>query len=275
MLATNVINLSIPSIRSNPSKWFDSYDADRDEILSSYDMITGLKETLGAESLADKKVIGEVVESIWGEYDDDCSGSIEKLDFLKGGMAKTLIRMEQEWNMSSNNRSTSYLLHALRKKPRRHTYLPPPKFSEDPCAWFEHFDIDKSGTLSQREAIHGVYTTLNAVTSKQRADIRKHVLSWDWGAFDEIGINKFVKSGIADNLRDFIEECLSTATENPLSKENANNVKIKVFVPDNSIPGDLITVCSPKSKEMVLVMIPDKALWGGGNGEKPFFYAQF
>merc|ERR1719232_2250447 len=107
--------------------------------------------------------------------------------------------------MSVNNRNKEYLLHALRKKPRRHTTLPPPKMSDDshdPYAWFQHFDIDRSGTLSQREAIHGLYVTLNALTSKQRADIRKYILSWDaWEAHDETRLETRVLQARVPNVR--------------------------------------------------------------------------
>ena len=82
------------------------------------------------------------------------------------GMAIVLIKLEIEWNKSVDNRTTRHFMALQSQETRCYTYVQPPKFSDSPKAWFKHFDINNSECLSQKEAIHGLYVTLNANTSE-------------------------------------------------------------------------------------------------------------
>jgi len=271
-----------PPKLSYKERWFDHYDIDCDGYLAQDEVIQGLIETLKVKSDKEKSVVHHTIERAWPYYDDDCSGQIDKWEFrVKGGMHDYLLMFEQEWKDRPNDRTSYHFLNLYVKGSRRHSYIEPPGL-EEPEKWFHHFDFDHTGKLTEKEAINGLYATLNATTQEERLLIRKIVTSvwedYDEDADDVITLNDFVKEdGLAEMFLGYEEYWKENVKNTETDKDSSGDVvvKIKVLIPNNKKPGDALLVSSPKTQEMVMLVIPDKIIWGGGETEPYFFTVKF
>jgi len=263
---------------SNGKRWFDHYDISRDKLLSKEEVINALFELLKAKSSKEQDAIRHTIEKAWVVFDDDGSGQIDRWEFLgKGGLNDYLILLEKEWKERPNDRNTYNFLNLYAKGGRRHNYLPPPSLATDSEKWFYHFDFDYSGSLSQKEVIHSLIVTLNANTSEHRRTVRELIVG-AWDKYDKDDDNLISKEeflandGLVHMFINLEKEWKLNQSPEAEEKSNADKVVIKAFVPAKLKSGDIMKVSSPKTQEMVLLMIPDKILWSGG-GEEPYYFS--
>jgi len=271
-----------PPPLSKERRWFDHYDTNSDGLLTEEEVTMGLFQTFKLKSDKEKDVIRDTIERAWPTFDDDYSGNIDKWEFcVKGGLHDYLILLEQEWNERPQDRTSYHFLNLYVNGTRRHSYVPPPQLANSE-AWFMHFDFDHSGKLSEKETINGLYATLNANTSQQRQSIRKIVTSaWnDYGDDNDehISLHDFSKEeGLAEmfeGYQEYWKSSIKTIEEETCMKEHVVT-KIKVQIPKGKEPGDVLKVSSPKTQEMVVLLIPDKIVWGGGTDEPYYFTVKF
>ena len=266
----------IPDLSKDPKKWFELYDSDKSQTLSRDELVIAMFDLLDPIREKEKNFIREIMGGMYSVFDEDDSQSIDKWEFLrKDGMADCLIILEKNWKdpeFREKLNNNQYLSMKL-KETRRHASTPPPAVSSNPLLWFDHFDVNNSKELSQKEAICGMYITLNAVESEERKKIRECIVTeWiDRNLDRNVSKYDFVESGLADSLVN-----LEMKWNKSNTKTSFGDVKIKVFIPENYKPGDIITISSPVStSESLLVMVPEKYVWGGGKGESFFFFVKF
>jgi len=271
------MSLGRPPKLSSGREWFSHYDTSNDKLLSQEEVMLGIIESFKVKSNYEKDAIRDTVERAWPVFDDDYSGQIDQWEFLvKGGLHDYLILLDDEWKSRPKDRSSKHFLNLYFKAARRHTIIPPPSLS-DPALWFKHFDFDHAGILTEKEAMNGLYATLNATTPKQRMSVRRFITGI-WDDEDEVmRIEGFMKDGgfaskFQEFERDWKEEFYLGEIE---AEEDTTTIKIKVQIPSDKKPGDVLQVASPKTQELLLLLIPEKLLWGGGEGEPYFFHVIF
>jgi len=271
-----------PPPLSDTKRWFEHYDFSDDGYLSQEEVTQGLFETLKAKGEKEKECIRDSIERSWPVFDDDYSGKIDKWEFLvKGGLHDYLILFEQEWKERPSDRSSCNFLSLHVKGSLRHSYVMPPPISQ-PRRWFDHFDIDRSGYLTAKETINGLYSTFNATSSERRKAIRKIVTS-SWDDYDLnddglISLDEFIRdgglAGCFQGYETYWKEDLESIVED--NDEDSNEVvKVQVQIPKDKTTGDVLQVSSPKTQDMLVVLIPEKVKWGGGENEPYFFTLKF
>jgi len=91
------------SIRNNPREWFEHFDVDNSGSLSQEEIIRGLYSTFNIKTAQEQQIIRDSIFNTWCVFDVDNSGTIDKREFLmSGGMAESLIAMEQQRNNSGH-----------------------------------------------------------------------------------------------------------------------------------------------------------------------------
>jgi len=89
------------SIQNNPQQWFEHFDVDHSGSLSQEEIIRGLYSTFHIKTAQEQQIIRDSIFNTWCVFDVDNSGTIDKREFLmSGGMAESLIAMEQQRNNS-------------------------------------------------------------------------------------------------------------------------------------------------------------------------------
>lgn len=269
-VAELVLTGPLPDLSSRTREWYEQVDTGKKGMVSQEQMIRGLHLTLKPNSEEETAAIKGNVRHFWHVFDVDHNGLIDKWEFLtKGGMGDALKQMETEWNQCIGPRTSSKISKVFTKATRRHSYEPPPSLRDSPEAWFDHFDIDDSHFLSQKEVIHGLYITCNALTSEKRQIIREHVVS-NWDKYDQdnngvIDKVEFLKlDGFYRRIRRLLK--LWPQTDNCVTNNNEGHlpfdaVEVTVCIPKGKGPGDIIKMSSPKTQEFILVMVPEKKKW--------------
>jgi len=265
---------TLPDLSTRAREWFEKVDIEKQGMLSQDQIIRGLHLTLKPNGSEEESTIRENVKHYWHIFDVDHNGLIDKWEFLiKGGMSDALIQMEKEWKQCSTTgktRTRETISKLFSKATRRHSYEPPPSLQDSPEAWFDHFDIDGSHYLTQKEVIHGLYVTLNALTSEKRQVIREHVITnWDKYDKDNNGVIdkvEFLKTqGLSRCITRLLrlwpqsDSCFMDKGDGKSSSSDA--VEVTVCIPKGKSAGDIIKMSSPRTQEFILIMIPDKKKW--------------
>jgi len=258
-----------PSLMKEPEKWFRYYDVDKSDELSRQEVYKGLCQILQPKNSAEKKVIHECIADIWFNYDHDKSNYVDLLEFVQHeGMASGLAKMCMVWKEKGPDGLTDYSTPLYKREIHRHQLTPPPDFRSHPEDWFLHFDIDKSGYLTQKEVLNGLTVSCNAANAEQQHTIREKILSvWKKHDADGNGVYEMKEFlSMAEDLKDL-----------PMHPRTApeNVVTITVYVPSGKKANDIIGVASPKTNEVVLLMIPDKSVWATSESGVPCFYVDF
>jgi len=206
-------------------------------------------------------------------------GEIERSEFLcEGGLQDYLLLLQKEWAERPGDRSTYNFLNISVKGGYRHNYLPPPPLAEDPEKWFNHVDYDRSKELSQKELVDGLITSLNANTSEKRSKIRELIVGvWDKYDSNNDGVickKEFLAEDGLANMLIKLEEGWKLSNISS-SDEESQTVKIRVNIPRGMKAGDIMQVSSPKTQEIVVVQIPDKIVWNGGDKEPYYILVSF
>jgi len=257
---------SLPDLSTMSMEWYEQVDIEKHGMLSQDQIIRGLHLTLKPSCSEEEATIRENVKHYWQIFDVDHNGLIDKWEFLtKGGMADALIQMEKEWKQCSTTgktRTCETISKVFSKATRRHSYEPPPYLKDNPEAWFDHFDIDRSHYLSQKEVIHGLYVTLNASTSEKRQVIREHVITnWDKYDMDNNGVIDKVEFLKTNGLSRCITRLLRLWPQSDSCLMDKGAVEVTVCIPKGKGSGDIIKMSSPRTQEFILIMIPVKKKW--------------
>jgi len=274
--ATNYrMSVGKPPTLSHGREWFSHYDTTRNKALSQEEVVSGIIETFKIKSGTEKAVVRDTVEHAWPIFDDDYSGEIDLWEFLvKGGFHDFLILLETEWKERPKDRTTYHFLNLYFKSARRHTYAPPPPLSS-PEHWFKHFDFDYTGILTEKEAIHGLYATLNAVESKQRQAVRQFITqSWE-DEQETMTLEEFLKhDGMANKFQEFEKDYKEefSVNETKIEEKLQGTIKIRVHIAKGQNSGDVIKVCSPKTNEIAILLVPDKIVWGKDDANDPYYF---
>jgi len=261
-ISVHPLSGSLPDLSTRAREWYEKVDTDKHGMVSQDQIIRGLHLTLKPNCSEEESVIRETVKHFWHVFDVDHNGLIDKWEFLsKGGMADALIQMEKEWKSCTSKRTHETISKVFSKGTRRHSYEPPPSLKDNPEDWFDHFDIDNSHFLSQKEVIHGLYVTLNAATSEKRQIIREHVVTnWEKYDKDNNGLIDKIEFLKTEGFHRCIKRLLRLWPQSDNLSENTG-VEVKVCIPKGKGSGDIIKMSSPRTQEFILVMIPEKSKW--------------
>jgi Ca2+-binding EF-hand superfamily protein len=173
--------LPVPRIEDDSDAWFDVCDADGDGSLSAREVY----EILIAQFPVDHKKLEENLPRLFRTWDPNMDGQIEKHEFLRPEglleyVKQNFIRMEER--------------------------APPPNICRDKRAWFEYFDDDKSGELSQEEVGRALIKSFGLENKLSEIASMKETVACCWAIFDpdgsgEIDMDEFLNNdGIADAI---------------------------------------------------------------------------
>lgn len=134
----------IPKVTENPEAWFRAMDANGDGELSYEEVLEGLRTSIPV----DWQRIETDVDRLWNTWDPDRSGSISLAEFL--------------------DRGTGLIEYLYNQFPRGEHQAPPPLLLDGPdvvgwiescTAFFEYWDLDRSGSLEQGEMTRALVKT--------------------------------------------------------------------------------------------------------------------
>jgi len=159
---------AIPDLFKHPEDWFTTIDFNEDKALSRQELTDVLKCYFNVDPSAldqqSYKTVAQHIKDNWSKWDANGDGTISYKEF--------------ESNLLSFLRQTHTTLENMKD------YSEIPDWREDPLAWFDFWDYDKSGTLERREVVRALAKTLK---DKVSAEYIYNMLQAVWGAFDSNG----------------------------------------------------------------------------------------
>jgi len=155
---------------------------------------------------------------------------------------------------------------------------------------FDHFDVDRGGSLSQEEVIRGLFSTFHVTTASEQQSIRDSIFN-TWCLFDmdnsgSIDKKEFLMAGgMAESLI-AMEQQRKTGRYgggyNPQppqrqqqqqqqhQQQRQQTQMMRVPVPQGMRAGQQLRVRSPGSGELVTVTIPAESRWVPNGGQYCF-----
>lgn len=159
---------------NNMKLWFHNYDIDASGHLSKPEVIDGLVDTFSTPQGREK--IAAVVEKYWSMNDFDENGLISLEEFChEHGFGNTL----REVIRGVIERRSKKELKANPKPTMEY-------FEKHFWEWFDYYDQDKNGYLSQQEVVDGFIDTFDVPQNRSKitAIIKKY---WERNDFDQDG----------------------------------------------------------------------------------------
>mmetsp|Transcript_11521 Transcript_11521/g.17693 ORF Transcript_11521/g.17693 Transcript_11521/m.17693 type:complete len:498 (+) Transcript_11521:64-1557(+) len=154
--------------------WFHYYDIDASGHLSKKEIIDGLVDTFAAPQSREK--IAALVEKYWNNHDFDENGLISLKEFCDEHGFGNIIRD---------------VIHSAIKKRSKKEMKANPKptmeyFEKHFWEWFDYYDQDKNGFLSQQEVVDGFVETFDVPQNRSKitTTIKKY---WERNDFDKDG----------------------------------------------------------------------------------------
>eukprot|EP00978_Attheya_sp_CCMP212_P000794 scaffold1654_cov45-Attheya_sp.AAC.2 len=100
-----------PPSLEEPQAWFDHYDKDHSHSLDQEEVVTGLWHTLQSNGASGetKESVRAMVQAVWGVFDTDGNGVIDKREFCisPGGMSESLLLSLQNNHHQNNHNNTT------------------------------------------------------------------------------------------------------------------------------------------------------------------------
>eukprot|EP00613_Pedinella_sp_CCMP2098_P075679 CAMPEP_0171935788 /NCGR_PEP_ID=MMETSP0993-20121228/33246_1 /TAXON_ID=483369 /ORGANISM="non described non described, Strain CCMP2098" /LENGTH=426 /DNA_ID=CAMNT_0012576801 /DNA_START=30 /DNA_END=1307 /DNA_ORIENTATION=+ len=180
--------LEVPDIDADPEGWYRVCDKDGDGDLNTREVF----EILKAQFPIDHVRLEKDLPKLWQRWDPSMDGQIQKHEFLGPGGLLAFVRQNFIKQASLGGVDGGM-----------------PDIRRDKLAWFNYFDEDGSGELSQQEVARGLVKSLHVVHSQggvRAVDDMKRTVASLWGLFDgdgsgEIDRGEFVaRDGLADTV---------------------------------------------------------------------------
>jgi len=274
MFGTKSTNKStIPSLSTNPKKWFDHFDTLNRGYMNKQQVINGLIATHDATTDEQEAII-QSMNNTWDRFVSRDDGTISKFEFLlDGGLAYKLKHMD--FKTVANDTLNS----------ERQRFEPPPLVSER-VAWFDYFDTDNDSCLTQQEVTHGLIVSLGAEGAIQQSNIRSFIQQV-WPVFTGSTTNASIlkdtfvrRDGLADAIiqsMNYLKQDIDMTPplqQNPQTKpDKPEGIQIQVNIPANMSAGQRLKLQSPRTNQIIVLTIPEQSQWfPGGNGNTPYYF---
>lgn len=271
----------IPSLSTKPKEWFSHFDVVDRGALNKIQIINGLIATFDANSEKEQTAIRENVGRIWSKFVTKQDGTISKFEFLlSNGLADKLKSMDLTVPQpQSRNSFVSATATGTSSSSPQLAAIDPPSLTTPSLltrgAWFDYFDTNNYGHLTQNQVIHGLIVTFRAKEVVQQNNI-SHFIQQLWPSYignanDCLSRDGFIiNNGFADVLIQNSSTLKNSTT--PADAAQSDGVEIKVNIPQGMEPGQRLKVQSPRSSDMVVLAIPEQNRWGGGSDGEPYFF---
>lgn len=260
---------SIPSLSDNPKGWFSHFDVVDRGALNKTQVVNALIATFNANSEKEQNAIRANVGRIWSNFVSKQDGTITKFEFLLAdGLADKLKSMKLTvppgpsiFGNTAASGASSQVASALD---------PPPLSTRG--TWFDYFDRDRHGHLTQNQVIHGLIVTFRANEVVQQNNIR-HFIQSLWPSYIGDANTCVSRDGFIIGFADVLIQNSSTfKSSTPADASQSDGIEIRVNIPQGMEPGKRIKVQSPRSSDMVVLSIPEQSRWGGGSNGEPYFF---
>lgn len=151
-------------------QWFDFYDQDYNGFLSQEEVIDGFIDAFSVPQ--NRAKVTHVIKTYWDRNDFDQDGYISREEFCdEKGFGKKLKKAIQR------------KLETIGKQKKVEINFVPELWQDDLGAWFDHYDIDCSNTLSKAEVVAALIETFPAKDSEQKKSIKSTVMD-TWFLYD-------------------------------------------------------------------------------------------